>query len=81
MSDMPASKKVLVGTIKHELASRAVKEKGRDLAQALRGALPASFGYFLLLSEGDGVAFFTDWDRATAIRSLRAVLQRLEASE
>ncbi len=77
---MPASKKLLIGTINRELASKMMKDRGRDLAGAIRDALPENYRYMVLLQEGPNVAFFTDSERAEAIRSLRQVLQELEGS-
>lgn len=75
---MPASKKLLLGTIHKDLAAKMMKEKGRDLAHAIRDALPESYQYLVLLKEGENVAFFTDADRDEAIRALRKTLAQLE---
>lgn len=77
---MPSSKKLLLGTISKDLAAKMLKDKGRDLAGALREALPESYAFVVVLEHDGAIAFFSDSDRAAAIRALRQVLRELEGS-
>lgn len=75
---MPASKQVLLGAIGKEMAKRMLKEKGRELAGALREALPVGQRSLVVLSDGATTAFFSDSSREEVVAMLREVLAELE---
>jgi hypothetical protein len=60
-----------------EAAKVMLKEKGRELSDALRLAIPEGHGYLLVLTNPDGVAFFTDATKEQTIATLREVLAHL----
>lgn len=77
---MPVSNKILIGPVHKELAACMLKDKGRELAGAIRDGLPEGYEYLVVLKENDTLAFFSDCSREQAIRSLREVLAELEGS-
>lgn len=66
---------VAVATKAH--AQALLKQKGRELAEALSQAIPEGNGYVLILTDPQGVVFFTDATKEQAIASLREVLAHL----
>lgn len=77
---MAVSKTLLLGTLGRDLAAKLLKDKGRELAIALREALPESYSFLVVLGDGEARAFFSDSERADVIKSLRSVLAELEAA-
>lgn len=75
-----ATTKRIVSVSTKEEAKELLKTKGRELAAALREAVPHGHGYMLILSSESGVVFFTDSPRTEAIRTMREVLAHLEGS-
>lgn len=75
---MPVSGKLILGHVHKDLAAKMLKDKGRELAAALRDALPESYSFFVVLGDGTQTAFFSDSEKDEAIRSLRAALAELE---
>ncbi len=78
MNLMPLSGKLLLGAINKDLVAKMLKDKGRELAQAMREALPLNYKFLVVLQDGEQTAFFSDSDRADAIRALKSVLAELE---
>lgn len=72
------SRKLLLGSISRELASKFLKDRGRELSEAIRAGLPEGYGYLLVLRDADGSAFFTDASKEEAIASLEEVLEHLK---
>ncbi len=76
---MSATRKLLLGTITKDLAAKLLRDKGRELAAALRSALPSSYGFVVVLrGDDDALAFFSDSEREEAARMMRTVLAKLE---
>ena len=75
-----ASRKLLLGTISKELAAKVMKDRGRELSEAIRLGLPEGYGYLLILRDESGSAFFTDASKEEAIASLEEVLAHLKRS-
>lgn len=76
---MATTKKIVSVGSKDE-AKALLKDKGRELAAALRDAVPFGHGFMLILSSDNGVVFFTDSPRPEAIRTIKEVLAHLEGS-
>jgi hypothetical protein len=72
------TRKLLLGSITKDLVAKMLKDKGRELAGAIRSALPNEYGYMVILKTGGSTAFFTDGEKAEAIQTLREVLATLE---
>lgn len=72
------SRKLLLGSISRELANKFLKDRGRELSDAIRAGLPEGYGYLLVLRDEDGSAFFTDATKEEAIASLEEVLEHLK---
>lgn len=74
------SRKLLLGAISAEAASRYLKERGRELAEAVSLALPETWRYVVILRDGDAIAFFSASDREAVIDMLETVLAQLKAA-
>lgn len=77
---MPSSKKILLGAVNKQLAETMLKQKGRELATALRDSLPENYRCFVILDDGGTTAFFSDSTREEAIALLRSCLAKLEGA-
>lgn len=75
---MPTSKKIVLAAVNRDLTARRMKDRARELAMALRDALPTSYEFVVVLKEGDSLAFFSDSDRAGALLALREAIAELE---
>jgi hypothetical protein len=75
---MAISRKLMLGAISKELAAKYLKDRGRELAEAIRGALPEGYFYVLALRDGDDVAYFSDSELDQAIDMLEKVLGQLK---
>jgi hypothetical protein len=74
---MARSRQMVLGAVVRELAGKALRDRGRELALAIREALPEEYGYVLVLRSDDSSSYFTDSTREEAIEVLEKVLADL----
>lgn len=72
------SRKLMLGAISKEAAVRCLKERGREVAEAVAAALPESWRYVVILRDDDTIAFFSASDREAVIDMLEKVLAQLK---
>lgn len=77
MGGMRTTKKLLIGDVDRALAEKAMRDRGRELAGAIREGLPEGTRFVLVLGDDDGESFFSDSERGVAAGMLRRVLLRL----
>lgn len=69
--------KQLLAVATREQAKGLLKEKGRELSNILSTVTPHGAAHLLILTDSDGVVFFTDASKEQAISTLREVLAHL----
>lgn len=75
------SKKILLGSIDRARAEKELKERVRDLGEAMSQAVPEGHGYFLVLVDDRGIAsFVSGMEREEAVKHLEQVLARLKGA-
>lgn len=77
-----ASRQLMIRAIEKAKADKMLKDKAREVACALKDALPAGYGFLLVITDdGEGSeSFVSDFSRERAIQVARSVLAQLEGS-
>jgi hypothetical protein len=75
------SRKMLLGSLSKEVAAKFLRERGRELVEAIRSALPESYRYVMILKDGEAIAYFSDESKEDAIRMLEDIFAHLKGEK